>query len=213
LFISLPCARSEDAPLLAVRTLALRAERLPEVYVKAGESYAPLSFSDVQPGEMVSVLRADPLPLFKRLNGPAGEEIFALAQKVAVPAGAKGILLLGWISGDEAKYAAIADHFGNASFNDWLMINISRMPVAFKVGESLEPLVIPPGSSREMRVNAQKGKGVPVVAQAAIGGRPKTFFSTYWPVHPDKRTLILFFDDGTKIRVKRISDKLPPTDR
>ena len=50
----------------------------------------------------------------------------------------------------------------------------------------------------------------PVPAQTPFDGEAKTFFSTYWPVYPDKRAVVLFVDDGKRIRVKRISDKLVP---
>ena len=43
-----------------------------------------------------------------------------------------------------------------------------------------------------------------------VNGEAKTFYSTYWPVHKGKRALVLFVDDGSKIRVKRISDALVP---
>lgn len=69
-----------------------------------------------------------------------------------------------------------------------------------------KPVKIAPGASQRHKITAENNKGVAVLAK----GKAKTFFSTFWPVYPDKRAVILFIDDGTKIRVKRISDKLAP---
>ena len=117
---------------------------------------------------------------------------------------------MGWAAGKETRYVAIDDDFGSARFNDWLLINTGKRPVAFTVGEKSKPVLIAPGASVTHRVGAEKGKGTAVLAQAPIRGKTKTFFSTYWPVHPDKRAVVLFVDDGEKIRVKRITDKLAP---
>jgi len=73
-----------------------------------------------------------------------------------------------------------------------------------------KPVKIAPGASQRHKITAENNKGVAVLAQVPVKGKAKTFFSTFWPVYPDKRAVILFIDDGTKIRVKRISDKLAP---
>jgi hypothetical protein len=195
---------------IAVRSLALRSGDLPDVYLKGPKDFHLLPFSSVQPGALIRAVKASPLPLYRRVMNEEGEAGYAVAQKLAVPSGARGLLLVGWMSGKEARYVAIKDDFGSARFNDWLLINTGKRPVAFRVGEKEKPVVLAPGSATTHRIGAAKGTGVAVLAQAPIRGRTRTFFSTYWPVPEGKRTVVLFVDDGEKIRVKRISDQLAP---
>lgn len=197
------------AQTIAVRTLALRAGQLPEVYLKVGEEYQQLRFSAVQPSPAVHTLRANPLPLYKRGEDAEGNETYVIAHKLKIPAGAKGILLLSWQSENKVRYLAIKDDFGAARFNDWLFINTSKRPIGFMVGKKGEPVIVKAGKSVTHRMTKVKqGKGTSVTAQTMIKGKVKLFFSTYWPVFPGKRMVVLFVDDGRKIRVKRISDKL-----
>ena len=201
---------SVSAQTLGVRTLALRSGEMPEVYVKGPKNHILLEFSSVQPGELLQALKANPLPLYTKGMNAEGEEAFKVSSKVKLPSGAKGVLIMGWTAGEETRYVAIEDNFAAARFNDWLLINTGTRPVAFTVGEKARPVMLPPGGSVTHRVGAERGKGTAVLAQAPIRGKTRTFFSTYWPVHPDKRTVVLFVDDGEKIRVKRISDPLAP---
>jgi hypothetical protein len=196
------------AQTIKVRTLALLPDKLPEVSLKVPDGFQPLVFSDVQPGELVTAVSANPLPLYKKTTDAEGKEAFTVAESIKIPGNAKGILLLAWTSGDKVRYLAIDDNFSEARFNDWLLINTGTRPVAFKVGDGSKPFLIPPGTATTQRISAPKGEGATVLAQAPFDGKAKTFFSTYWPVYGDKRALVLFFDDGSKIRVKRISDKI-----
>jgi hypothetical protein len=131
-----------------------------------------------------------------------------VAHRVKLPAGAKAILLLGWTSGDSTRHVAIKDDVGAAGFDNWLLINTTKKPIAFKVGDKSSPVQIAPGKSRNYKITVEKNKGAAVLAQAPVKGKAKTFFSTYWPVYGDKRAVVLFVEDGNKIRVKRISDKI-----
>ena len=197
------------AQTINVRTLALRAGELTEVYLRVGEKYEKLRFSAAQPSTTVPAIRANPLPLYKREKDAEGKEIYVIAHKLKIPRGAKGVLLLAWKSGDKVRYLAIKDDFSKARFNDWLLINTSKKSIGFKVGEKAKPIILKAGSSKTYSMKRVKqGKGTSVAAQTMYKGKMKLFFSTYWPVLPGKRTLILFIDDGRKIRVKRISDKL-----
>ncbi len=208
--VSLLAGAGLSAQTLGVRTLAMRSGEMPEVYIKGAKGHLPLKFSSVQPGEVVRGLNANPLPLYKKVEDDDGDVTFAVAQKLKLPAGAKGILLLGWTSGKEVRYVPINDNFASARFNDWLLINSGKRPVAFSVGENTRPVMVAPGASVTHRFRVEEGQGAAVMAQAPFRGKAKTFFSTYWPVHKGKRAVILFVDDGERIRVKRISDKIGP---
>lgn len=197
---------------IALRTLALRADELPEIFVNMGKEYLPLRFSEVQPAEPVRVLAANPLPIYRRAVGADGKAGFAIVHRVKLPEPAAGILLLGWKQGDGTRLVAIKDEFAKAAYNDWLLINASSLPVAFQAGETATPLLLQPGVSTTHRIRAAKNEGLAVVAQAPIKGKARTFFSTFWPVYADKRSVVVFVDDGEKILVKRISDPLAAAD-
>jgi len=210
-FLALAAGLPATGQTIVVRTLAMRSDPLPEVFVTDGKEHQALRFSAVQPGEPLRALAANPLPLYRSQMDAKGKQAFVVAHQVKLPAGAKGILLLGWTVGDHPRYVAIKDDFASARFNDWLLINAASRPVAFKVGDDAKAMVVTPGTSAGYRVTAAQGQGAAVLAQAPIRGEPKVFFSTYWPVHADKRTVVLFADDGPeRILVKRISDKLAP---
>jgi len=197
------------AQTINVRTLALRAGEMPEVYLRNGEEYEKLRFSAVQPSATVSATRVNPLPLYKLEMDEEGKDVYVVTERIKIPTGARGILLMAWKSGDEARYLAIKDDFRKARFNDWLLINTSKRPIIFKVGEKAKPFIVKPGSSDTYPLKkVREGKGTEVTAHAKFKGKIKLFFSTYWPVFPGNRMVVLFIDDGRKIRVKRISDKL-----
>lgn len=195
---------------LDLRTLALEGGDIPDLYVRGAEDYLPLKWSHRQPGESLKVLASNPLPLYVPEINENGEEAYVVAQKVKLPASSRSVLLLGWTTDKETRCIAIKDNFGTASFNDWLLINAASRPVTFTVGDKGKPIVIQPGKTMRKRVRVTGGKGATVRAQLLVEGRkPKTFYSTFWPIHPDKRAVVIFTDDGRKIRVKRISDILP----
>jgi hypothetical protein len=204
-------ARGEDGTI-AVRTLALRADEMPELFLHTGKEYLPLRFSAVQPTETLQVLAANPLPLYRSGTDANGKAGFIIAHRVKLPDRAAGILLLGWKQGEEPRFVPVKDEFAKAGYNDWLLINASQHPVAFKAGETATPLLLKPGVSVTHRIGAEKGEGIAVTAQAPLKGKVKTFFSTFWPVYADKRSLVVFVDDGTRILVKRISDSLAAPD-
>lgn len=211
-FATLACvpglAVPSTAQNIAIRTLALRAGDLPQLHVKSEKQHLPLVFSATQPSEPLDALAANPLPLYRSETDAKGQQSFVVSYKVPLPAGAQGILLLGWTTGRETRYVAIKDDFASARYNDWLLINASSKPIAFQMGDANKPLLLKPGVTATHRITETKGVGIPVLAQAPFDGKPKTFYSTYWPVYPDRRSLVLFVDDGRKIVVKRISDQL-----
>lgn len=49
-------------------------------------------------------------------------------------------------------------------------------------------------------------EGVEISAQASLKGKVRTFFSTFWPVYSDKRSVLVFVDVDDRILVKRFSD-------
>lgn len=194
---------------LAVRSLALDAGgELPEVHLMGQNGHVPLEFSAVQPSASINAMTANPLPIYKKENDDAGNEAWIIAHRVNIPSGVNRILLLGWRSGDATRYIAIEDNFTNARFDDWLLINASNRPVALAVGEDARPVGIRPGSSIRHRFNVRHGQGTAVTALTPVEDKPTIFYSTYWPVRQDSRAVVLFAEDGDRILVRRISDRL-----
>ena len=168
-FLLTGVARSEVK--IAIRTLSLRADEMPELFVHNGKEHLPLGFSAVQPGETIEALAANPLPLYRSSTGEDGKDGFVIAHRVKLPDRASGVLLLGWMQGDAPRFVAIQDEFSKAAYNDWLLINACSHPVAFKAGEKATPLLLKPGVSTTHRVSAAKGEGIEVTAQAARKGK------------------------------------------
>jgi len=202
------CGWLDAQETIAVRTLALRAGDMPEVHLRGVKDHVALEFSAVQPGQTLRALAANPLPLYRKETDSRGKEAWVVSHNVKIPAAAKGILLLALPDGDQSRFLAIKDDFAGARYNDWLLINASSKPVAFAVGEKAKPVLIASGTSTTHRVSAARGQGTAVLAQAPIDDKPTVFYSTYWPVYDDRRTVVLFADSGPKILVKRISDIL-----
>lgn len=194
--------------MLSVRTMALQAGDMPEVHLMGENGHLPVEFSAVQPGETMRALAANPLPLYHNRKDDAGNDAWVISQRVDIPTGAREILLLGWPSGDTTRYIAIKDNFSDARFNDWLLINASTRPVAFAAGDNATPIVIRPGSSSSHRFTLRADEGVAVRALTPVNDEPTVFFNTYWPVQNDRRTVVVFADDGERILVRRIADRL-----
>lgn len=203
-----PAVGSGAEKTIGVRTLGLGGAGMPELFMRGTKDHLPVRFSAVQPSEPLRVAYQNPLPLFRLEEGPDGGQVFAPAGTVKLPASSKGILLLGWQSGKELRFTAIRDDFGSAGAGDWLLINASDKQVAFQVGKGAKAVQVKPGASATYRVTAKKNEGAAVTAGIPDGTEWKMFYSTYWPVYPDKRCLVLFFADGGKVRVKRITDRI-----
>lgn len=201
-------AVSVSAAPVKIRALALGSGEFPECFVKEGSKFVPIRFSKTQPSPMVKATLVSPLPIFIPTPDGEGDAEYSVAAKATLPAGAESVLLLGTMSGKEVKLVALKDDILSAGSKDWMLVNATTKPIAFQAGDDESPVLIKPGSSESHRITAEDGKGTAVSAQAKFGEKVKTIYSTYWPVFPDKRSLVLFVEIDGKIKVKRISDKL-----
>jgi len=211
LMVTLGACSLMAAREINMRTLALdKAADLPERYVKVGQGYLALSFSFIQPGEVISVFAGNSsLPLYEQVETKEGNISYELVNEVKLPSGAKGVLLLGWISPDGPRYLAIADDFLSAKFDQWLLINTASMDVAFRIGDDNKPLMLKANSVQNYKLTASEGTGVSVVGQAKWGEEIKTFYSTYWPVRAGERGIVIFFyHSGERIALRKITDTL-----
>ena len=198
---------------ISVRTLAMTSKEMPEFYFRTDDKEEPLAVVEWptrQPSERVVALRDGSLPLYTRELDDEGKESLSVAKTIKIPNGASQILLFGWSDGEKTRYHAIEDDILGAKFNDWMLINFSSKDIAFRVGDESLPVKINSGASKLYRIAVPKNKGATVVGQAPIKDEVKTFYSTYLPVKEGQRTLMIFADDGKKIRTKRIVDTLIP---
>lgn len=209
--LSAGVAHGQSEGRFPLRVMALSESGLPEVYVKAGANYVPLEFSATQPSLAIQASYANPLPLYRLQDTPEGRKDYAVTAKVALPESGKGILLLGWGTSEKASYLPISDDFSGSSSADWLVINATNKPLAMQLGKGTSFVKLPPSGATPFRVMAEQNQGAAVViAEPLAGDRWKTFYSTYWPIYPDRRCLVLFVNTGDKIKVKKISDIKPP---
>lgn len=195
---------------ISLRTLQLGGGEMPEAWVRVAKQEGPVRVSWLtrQPTEPLQALHQGSLKLLSFVTNTEGKRVVSEVTTVALPAGAREILLLGALNGKQAKYIAIEDRFLGARFNDWIAINTSATPVALKVGKkSSKPIRIEPGKSIIFKPDIEENKGVEMVAMAPRDDELKTFLSTYWPAFPGQRTMIVFYQDGERMRARRIGDR------
>ncbi len=200
---------AQEASVVSVRTMQLGGDGMPELFVRVANEKEPvkLSWLTTQPTEPMQVLHDGNLKLLSQAPNAEGKMITQVAKSMVLPPSSKEVLLLAWNDGSEVKYVMIQDQFLNAKFNDWLVINASVSPVALKVGDDQKPIRVDAGKSLVFSPKIVEGKGVEVIAQTLRKGEMKTFLSSYWPAFAKQRTMIIFYDDGEKMRARRISDR------
>jgi len=197
-------------PSVSVRTLQLAAGELPDSWVMVAGEKQPvkLTWLTTQPTEPLRVMLGEgKLKLFRYSVGEDGKMVVDDVSVISLPEAATEVLLLGWTSDGKGKYVAIKDHFLQAKFDDWIAINTSPKPVVVRAGRTSNPVRVEPAKSVVFKPKIEEGKGVEMTAQALHKGKPKTFLSTCWPAFAGQRTMIVFFDDGERMRAKRIGDR------
>lgn len=211
LMVALTTCGFLDAREINMRTLALvKTGDLQERYVKVGQEYLALSFSYTQPGEVLPVFADESsLPLYESVESNRGMVSYRMVMEVKLPAGAKGVLLLGWMSSEGPRYLAVDDDYLSAKYDKWLLINTASKDVAFRIGDDNKPLILPANSVRNYKLTAPEGTGVSVIGKAKWGEEVKTFYSTYWPVRANERGIVIFFyHKGERIALRKITDTL-----
>lgn len=194
---------------ISLRTLQLGGDEMPESLVQVAGAKEPvmLTWLTSQPNEPIEVVHDGQLKLFRQAQDPEGKTVLEIMKTIRLPTSAKEILLLGWADGEGSKYVAIEDQFLKATFKDWLAINTSANRVAVLAGDDGKPVRVEPGQSVIFHPKIEENKGVKILAQTMRKGELKTFLSSYWPAFPKQRTVIIFYDDGDRMRAKRIGDR------
>lgn len=203
---ALVCPLQAQSDKLDLRTLALTPGEFPQLWAMNGAAPVALPFSAVQPSEPLRLTRADPLRLFKGKLNDKGQPADPAPASVKLPA-ASSILLLGWMTGDSPRFFPVPDPFTAARHNDWLVINSTTQTVAIQIGADTKPTAVKPASHSRVNVTAPVNEGAAVIAAIPKDDGWKTIYSTYWPIYPDKRCLVILVEDGEKFRVKVIADE------
>ena len=204
--------RTEE--ILSIRVFALGGSESPVFSFWNGVDFDTLRASTVQPSPALRVTKANPLPVFTDpQTGPNGEPPQPTAW-IPLPEDASHVLLLvtGNGNGNEnGGIMAIEDDLHRADSRDWLFFNLTASAIAFQIGEETEPILIPPHSRFSRRMKLDASRGTPVIAAARIQGEVQKFYSTYWPIRQDRRTMVLFALAGeNRIQLRRIVERLPP---
>lgn len=194
---------------ISVRTMQLGGDEMPESWVQVADEKEPvkLTWLTTQPTEPLQVIHDGNLKLYHYVLNPEGGTVLEVMETIKLPESANEVLLLARAKDGVAKYVIIKDLFLTAKFNDWIAINISANPVAILAGDKGKPARVAPGKSVLFRPQIEEGKGVKILAKTQRNGELKTFLSSYWPAFAGQRTMMIFYDDGDKMRAKRIGDR------
>lgn len=191
------------------RTLAMESGLEGELYFKNGSNFKLLPLPNSRPSESGVADRDSngSLLLFKELQNDEGEIEYIPDVSVSIPKGSRQVLILAAKQNDKINAIAVNDNL-NANERDWLMINVTDVPLALQLGHGEKPVPIPPGQSvfYEAKVKTGSGAAVKVAAYKEEGW--KRVYSTFWPIYEGQRGLIICIQDGDSIRVKYISEKV-----
>lgn len=85
------------ADVIGVRGLALeRNPAMPERYVKVKGGHEFVHFLSSQPVVLIKAIVETDLFLYEKKLNDKGEEIYVIAETIKLPAGARGVLVIGW---------------------------------------------------------------------------------------------------------------------
>jgi len=193
-----------------VRVLALgSAANMPERFVSTKEGFEELSFSNRTASRILKAYSAETLPIYAKATDSQDGSEFGIAEEVKLPENSESVLLLCWGSKEAGlRYLAVNDSILDADYNNWLMVNTTAKTLGFRIGQNKKPVFLEPQKIENYKLTAEKGKGVPVVGRTRINGEIKTFYSTYWTIRENERSIVIFIEVGDKIKVRKIGDRL-----
>lgn len=207
LFFSASLA-SSAAEKIDFRTLALADAKFPELWVAASGKAVQLSFSSSQPSLALKADRINPFKIFKGPLDGKGKPMDTSPTLVKLPK-SQSILLLGWMEEEKPAFLAVADPIATAKGDDWLIINHTPKPLTIQIGESATALPIEANTQQMVKCTAPVGEGASTaIASQKADGSWKTIYTSYLPIHADKRGLILVVQEGENIIVNYIADEI-----
>jgi hypothetical protein len=180
------------------------------LYLRDGEEIKSLRASPIQPSAAIRIRGREVLELFDR-PGPGDDG--APPSRVAairIPEGSTHLLLLVLVEEEDTRYVVMEDDLHRADARDWMFLNMTASAIVFQIGEDTEPVLIAPRSRFAHRAPSEAAGNLPVRAAARHEGEVELFYSTFWPMRPDRRTMVLFVPDGDRIRLRRIVEPVTP---
>lgn len=197
---------SSQTEKINLRTLAVGNARFEELWTLSADKAVPLPFSNNQPSAPLKADKANPLRIFKGPLDENGKPTDPSPALVDLPASAS-ILLLGRIEDGKPTFLAVADSFATVKSDDWLVINLTKKPLTIQFGEAAKSPVVEANSQLTVKCTAPVGEGsaTTVSSQQADGGW-KAVYSSYLPIYPDQRGLIIASQIGERIKVDYIAD-------
>lgn len=198
---------------VSVRMMALTEIETEPLFlaVEGDEKWIPVEWSRRQPSAPAVTFTQDGvLPLFSEESDPDAKAGYKVSHRIKVPSGAKEILLFAWMADGKLQLQPVDDDFLGKNHKRWLLINFSGKEIAFRVGEKSKPILLKSKASTLYTINVEENQPASILGQARIRGtEPKLFYSSYFPVKEGRRTIVIFTDDGDKIRTKLIADHFP----
>lgn len=207
LCLTLTMHAADGEAKLTLRALALRPLVEKELWLSNNGRFVAMAISDNQPTAAQQAHLTSPLLVFRGPLDGHGKPRSLQPVSVPLPANVTNVLLLAWPAADSTRIIAIPDDFAKATPSSWLLVNTTRQPLAFQLGADSTPITIQPGSHLSHTITAPAGQGAAAKLAMPDNGKWKTIYSTYWPVDPRKRSIVLLVEDGRKIRVKLITDE------
>lgn len=203
-------SQGREAVRISVRALVLEGKSdLSERYIQTKEEHKLLTLSTRQPGKPIKTLTKGNLILYREVEDELGKKSYLPTEQIPIPPEARDILLLTWKTPNGQRYYPIDDKLSESTHDDWLMINTTSRAIGFRIGEDdKEPLFLEPNKIGSYRVETTIGVGIPVLGRTKRDDKIITFYSTYWPIQKNERSIVIFTEQNGKIRVKKIVDKL-----
>lgn len=203
--LSIPLQAQQEK--IAVRTLAVTAGEYPSLWAMDSTTPVKLEFPSIQPSEPYRLTRANPFPLYQGALDAKGKPADPNTALLKLPEGGE-ILLLTWMQAGKVKFLPIQDTTATGKYNDWLVLNMTSKSIGIQVGATSKPSVFPTGACKPLHIDAPAGEGAPIIMASNENETWNKFFSTYWPVHADKRCLVLLVQVGDSIEVRQIFEPL-----
>lgn len=208
------CLGHAEEGRLSVRTIAVEDSKMPVWYLATGgETFEELKWPVEEPASAIVSVSSLELQLFSKETNAKGEVEFKVARKLTIPEGSRDVLLVAWPDEGDEKVGLmlVADDLKQAKSNDWLLINTSKQAVTLRYGTKGEAIQLESHEAKPYRIDVELGQGSAVSAQMMRKGEWKSIFSTYWAAPDNQRSLILFFDNSSRVKLHRVMDPLPPT--
>lgn len=203
------CLGDAEEIRLSIRTLAVGNGAMPIWHLAADkDTFAELQWSVEQPSDSVTITTGRELLLYSKEIVADGKEEYKVARKLAIPETAKEILLVGWpVEGEQkAELMVVADNLKKAGSHDWLAINTSKQVVTLRFGVNVDALQLESMEAKPYHVHLEPKQGSAVQAQMRVRDKWRTIYSTYWAAPDKQRSLVLFYDNGKRVKLHRVVD-------